>query len=951
MGSGKTSGFEATLAVDSHGLAATQLDATAGPERIPPELTTPSRIGRYLIVDELGRGGMGVVYAAYDPELDRKVAIKLLHGERSDPTSQSRLLREAQAMARLSHPHVVHVHDVGTTEDGAVFVAMEHIQGHTLGDWLEAAPRSCDEILEIFRQAGEGLAAAHAVDLIHRDFKPDNVLLGPDSRAKISDFGLARAAGLDPGEAEEGDDNGVQHGVQHSVDNASTTPPALEARHDSPPSVDLTRTGTVLGTPAYMAPEQHLGVRADARSDQYSLCVALYEALYGRRPYDAKTLGALRLQVLGGELGDAPTTAGVPRWLFPIIARGLHPEPDMRWPSVRALLVALSRDPNRVRRRWILGATLVTSLALALAGLQHRREVKAAAAIEECTAPERELEEFWTAERPRVHAAMMATPGRNKERKAELVDKALQKFVDSWREAQRETCTAALVDESLREDMLELRLRCLSRHRSGAEVVVALFKDADEALHEHTEDLLSTLPRPERCADLGYLARIDIDDAEESIRAEVEALRRRLFRVQAEINAGRYKEAAARIGPMRDEAHELGSRKLRAQIEIAFGRITAENGDMEGALASYVSALQDALAAGAEHLAAEAANHLTYHTGYYQGMSAEGLRWGRVAAGLVERVDDDDLRLQHLNYLGALQSLEGRYAEALATFDAAHELAARAGTKAHDEAALATNRGVILSSLGRRDEALAAHQRALDLLTEEVGEDHPDIALTCNSIGTVHLYSGDLPRARELFERARRIQETALGDKHPLLALTLINLASVYSEQGDPERGLTTGRQALEILRTQGLADDHIFAGYAELSIGDALHRGGSPGAAEHLERSAALIEASAGAEHVHVAYPQLSLAEIAIAEGDLARTATLIERAARLLASSEEVSDSDIARVDTVRAQLLSARGDLNGAREHLQRADQVYERLAPHYDHRRLALSELRRALDLAD
>ncbi len=941
MGSEKSSGFEATLAVDNHGLVATQLDADAGVKRPPLNNAPPARIGRYLIVDELGRGGMGVVYAAYDPELDRKVAIKLLHGDRSDPAAQARLVREAQAMARLSHPHVVHVHDVGTTAEDSVFVAMEYIEGQTLGEWLEAAPRSSEEVLEIFRQAGEGLAAAHAVDLIHRDFKPDNVLLGEDLQAKISDFGLARAAAI--GETAEG---------MGDEEPPPRTEPELRVGtlRESQEGVDLTRTGTILGTPAYMSPEQHLGERANAQSDQYSLCVALYEALYGRRPFEGKTLGELRLKVLGGALGEAPNTPGVPRWIFPILARGLHPEPESRWPSISALLAALSRDPNRARRRWVLGVVLLTTVALALFGLQHRRSAVAREAMDQCAAPERTLAEFWEAERPLVRAALLTTGDRNRERKADLVDGALDDFVSRWRASQRDMCDAALVDETLRDDMLDLRQRCLGRHRSGVEIVVTLFKDADEALLEHTDDLLSTLPKPDRCADLGYLARIDIDDAEASIRDEVEALRRRLFRVQAEINAARYKEASARIEPMLEEAKSLGSRTLIAQLGIAHGRLAAESGDVEGALQSYLKALHDALSVGAEHLAAEAANHLTYHTGYYQGQHAEGLRWGQVAAGLVERVDDPELRRQHLNYMGALQSLDGRYTEALATFDEAQALAKTFGTKTHDQAALATNRGIILSSLGRREEARAAHQEALGLLIDDYGEDHPDVALTCNSLGTVYLYSGDLPRARELFERARGIQEQALDANHPLLAITLVNLASVYSEQGDPQRGLEAGRRAMTILEAAGLGKDHIFAGYAELTIGDALQRSGDPAALAHLERSVALLETNAGEMHVHVGLPLLSLAEIAIAEGDLERTSALIDRASTLLSTSKEVSDAEFARVDTVRAQLLAGRGEGLEASRLLRKAERTYERLAPHYDHRREAIVELRARLDLA-
>ncbi len=221
-------------------LAATgEQSATTTSSGPPSSPSSPEQIGRFLILGELGRGGMGVVYAAYDPQLDRKVAIKLILGERAGPGGQERLRREAQAMARLSHQHVVHIHDVGNAE-GGVYLAMEYVHGRTLRAWLEESPREVQAILEVFLQAAAGLSAAHAAGVIHRDFKPDNILIDERGQVKIADFGLARQLGGGAGHA------------------------------DPRAAIGLTVDGSVLGTPAYMAPEQHLGASSDARSDQYS---------------------------------------------------------------------------------------------------------------------------------------------------------------------------------------------------------------------------------------------------------------------------------------------------------------------------------------------------------------------------------------------------------------------------------------------------------------------------------------------------------------------------------------------------------------------------------------------------------------------------------------------------------------------------------------------------------
>jgi predicted Ser/Thr protein kinase len=312
-----------------------------------PALTT---VGRYVIESELGAGGMGVVYAAFDPELDRRVAIKILHGDRASAERRRRLSREAQALARLSHPNVIAVYDVGLAGDD-LFVAMELVDGQTVGEWIAASARPWREVQRVFVAAGSGLAAAHRKGMVHRDFKPDNVLLRADGHVLVSDFGLARISS----EAETRD----------SGDDAAA-PPVAASR-----DAMLTRPGALLGTPAYMAPEQHRGEPADARADQFAFCVALYEALYGERPFAAagdSQLGAtdaLALDIVKGNLRPPPRDRDVPAWLRKLVLRGLAPAPGDRWPSMDALLHELRRDPARTRRRLALAG--VAALAIAVA--------------------------------------------------------------------------------------------------------------------------------------------------------------------------------------------------------------------------------------------------------------------------------------------------------------------------------------------------------------------------------------------------------------------------------------------------------------------------------------------------------------------------------------------------------------------------------------------------------
>jgi len=278
---------------------------------------------------------MGLVYKASDRDLGRRLAIKVLHGRgRTDVAftgRRERLLREAQALAQLSHPNIVSVYDVGTADD-RLFVAMEYVEGHSLRDWLAERPRSVREILAVFVQAGRGLAAAHASGIIHRDFKPTNVLVGIDGRVRVVDFGLAR---------------GLYDECARGVDGDVTRPGMLTTR--------LTDANIVLGTMGYISPEQLLERQATPRSDQFSFCVALYEALYGERPYPGSDVLQIASRYREGRIEPLAGRMGVPRRLHRCLLRGLRIDPEDRYPSMTALLRDLDRRPTQGWRRF--GAT------------------------------------------------------------------------------------------------------------------------------------------------------------------------------------------------------------------------------------------------------------------------------------------------------------------------------------------------------------------------------------------------------------------------------------------------------------------------------------------------------------------------------------------------------------------------------------------------------------------
>lgn len=291
-----------------------------------------TRIGRYVVLGVLGQGGMGVVYRAYDPELTREVALKVLRVDRggrdSAHGSQKRLRREAQAMARISHPNVLSVYDAGLVSD-QVFIAMEMVRSQqTLGTWLEEQERPWPAVVSMFRECAKGLDAAHRAGFVHRDFKPHNVLIGRDGRPRVMDFGL----------------------VQSKCDDVTRSGDAWYASEDEM-DTQLTHAGCVVGTPRYMSPEQHRGELTDARADQFSFCIALFEALYGIRPFGHGGVHAIGRRKSLGVLAERPTHRRVPKWLDDVLVRGLASDPNDRWPSMAALFDGLT-GPHRSRRRF-----------------------------------------------------------------------------------------------------------------------------------------------------------------------------------------------------------------------------------------------------------------------------------------------------------------------------------------------------------------------------------------------------------------------------------------------------------------------------------------------------------------------------------------------------------------------------------------------------------------------
>ncbi|HEY0137490.1 MAG TPA: serine/threonine-protein kinase [Nannocystis sp.] len=564
-----------TLASDSAGRAfVSERDDTGtatggGRARQDDPGASPQRVGRYHVLGRIGSGGMGVVYSAYDPDLDRRVAVKLLRTDHGGRDSQLRLLREAQALARLSHPNVVQIYDTDAFGE-QVFIAMEFIQGVDLHGWLTAAERSIDEILRVFLDAGRGLAAAHDAGLVHRDFKPDNVLVGADGRVCVADFGLARDG------SEE-----------------ARAPDAGQAAR--PLDMSLTATGALLGTPTYMSPEQHEGRVADARSDQFSFCVALWEALYGGRPFRGDSHAQIALAVTAGRITEPPADTRGPRRLIAVLRRGLVVAPAGRYPSMHALLAALAPRP-RTRWRWLTAvglAGLTGGAGLALADWRAR-EANA------CSGGAREIAAGWDEADHAVVTEALAT-GRDPGLAGRVVD-GLDAYADGWVAAHRDACLVHRRDEQS-SALFDARTRCLQQRRSALASAVDLLT-APAGPPPDAAQLVARLPAIASCSDVAVvMAEVAAPD-DPALAAAVAEVEGALISARNQLHAGDLQGAERVAAAAVLEARRVGFRPTLAgalltlaTIEMNQARGAAAAGHLEEATAIAVATRQDAIAA------------------------------------------------------------------------------------------------------------------------------------------------------------------------------------------------------------------------------------------------------------------------------------------------------------------------------------------------------------------
>jgi len=809
----------------------------------------PIEIGRYVVLRRLGAGGMGVVYLGYDRELDRTVAVKLLRGQSSGDGARSRgearLLREARALARIDHPNLIAIYEVGTEKD-AVFIAMERVLGSTLAQWQREGPRPWREIVELYRQAGRGLAAAHAAGLVHRDFKPSNVLISDDGdgqglRARVVDFGLARTSSAgEESEAQRGDEE-TEAGV----------------RVRASASASLTATGALLGTPAYMAPEQIDGRPADARSDQFSFALALYEALHGQRAFVGDSVESLHVAVLRGQRRPPPRGRTVPGWLRRLLDRALSPAPDHRFPSMLALLRELERGLAERRRRGLLFGGLGLTLTAALIG-------SAAAQPERCTGGAATIAEVWGApQRAAVEAAFMGTGKSFANTALEQAVLRLDRYAERWTTMHDDACARTNLRGEQSSAILDLRMLCLERRRSELDALVELFAhgELDPQVVSRAVEAADALTPIDGCADVEALAATDPLPDDPRQRARVDALRIDLAGIKAMRDAGRYDAALTRIEGARAVADRLGYRPLRAEVAVLQGSLLGLVGRADEAGTAFDDAFTDALASGHTHVAAWAAIQATHIVGFVGHHGYDGRRWAHLAQPLIDRLGGP--------------------------------LRARATLEAH--------LGNIAVLQGDLDEAEERFNTAIGLAQGTFTGSETLLAKTSANLGAVYRRKGELGRALAAYRRAETIFEINFGPRHPLMA-TLANNTGVLLQSMDDKVGAESSYRKVLALGGDSIAATSPTLGHANNNLGELLlERGEHNAAAEHFAAALEIWESALGESHPLLAHPLLGISKALLADGIADEAEPLLRRALELREGAEVSADE----VDEIRTEL----------------------------------------------
>jgi len=843
-----------------------------------PELLEQETIAdRYVLSTVLGRGGMGTVYLAKDLTLGREVALKLHHGG-----GNARLHREALAMAKLSHPNVVNVFDVGTVGDH-VYVALEYVKGETLRGWLESTKRTWREVLAVLIDAGTGLAAAHAAGMVHRDFKPDNVLVGADRRARVSDFGLAHVGDLESSRPAPGD-----LAAEHAVTALAEGTP-------------LTETGAVLGTPAYMSPEQVFGEGVDARSDQFAFCMVAWECLLGVRPFAGKTLAAIQASIAAQELVRPKTP--VPDAVVKVLERGLVVDPEARYADMTALLAELRRaaSPRRGRKIALAAAALAAviggGLVIAQTVRTERHEAACAAEGDKVRAllgdPARE----------KMHAAFLASKLPSAQSSFDRTFAVLQKGSAAIADRVTGVCRAGTSSP-----LAEARASCLAAKTSQLANLVTAMSAPNPALVKRSIDVAWAFYEARPCNDAvaRHTTVIPPKVAEE------------IGRMKAIASSGKYKDAyavgTALLATVTGTESELDVRLAMAN--------SGQHLDPKEAAAELHRVLALAEASGRDLDAAIAFDQLAHVSGVSVHDYTAAHRFVDLARAKLARLGGDNLAIH-----GKVLATEGQILEDENRMGDA-EKALRAAIAVFEDVFGPDhpNVGLVYGSLtqvlryqSKDDEARGTVEKTLAILEGALGPEHPNAAGAMMTYAQMLTDRKEYAKARELLSKADAVFARVFGEQHPVRASALANIGAVEQALKNYEAALAAFTRALEIVeKAEGPGARNTSGARLDMARALAgLNRWAE--AEDQVKKSIATLEGLGTDGEPWLPASLLTLAELYLERGQPQKAIAPSERALGML---EKRADDDApshladARYDLARA-LWDSGGDKQRARQ----------------------------------
>lgn len=850
-------------------------------------------MGRYLILEELGRGGMGVVWTAYDPKLDRKVAIKRLHRSQAMNVRQVRFIREAQALARLNHPNIVTVHDVDAHER-QLYMAMEYVDGQTLECWLSMDSHDWRSILRIFDQAGRGLAAAHAAGITHRDFKPSNMLITSEGNVKVFDFGLAKYI--------DDDSKHLETEALPEGEPAREDPNLMEMIGTSN-RLKITKFGRFVGTPAYMAPEQYPaldGHPIGAWTDQFSFSVTLYESLYGERPFEGEDLLDIYANARAGRIREPPRGTVVPGWIYRVLHRAMHYDPGRRYPSMEALLTALRTDPALRRRRLLTYASSAALLGLASFGMLQAATAAPSPPLP-CRGASKHLSGIWDEpKRIEVHQRMVATDLPFAADAARRTISGLDAYSDSWVAQHTNVCEATRIHGEQSESMLDVRMNCLERRRSELAALVKALTTPREQTVARSVAAVAGLRPAKPCA----LALPGVENdlpSDPVLRGEFMDLQTRIDDARALLITGRDAEA-------RDLAIDAGRVAARREFERLHGEALVIEGQSHQSLRESTTAQARlrqgiAIAASVADIRTELVGwiNLLYTTGVLLDSPREAAGLHFAAENALQRAGSpvdlaSSLAVTHVAVLLEQRDLEraARVGE-----DALHTVLGSEGPSSLQYAHALTNLGIVAAQQSDWTLAKRRLRESQQLLQRLVGVDHPDVYKLEMNLANVlvqrakasddeDVATASFDEAEQLYRHVLAFREQSEGPSGDSVARTLANLGLLQSTRGKRADARRTLLRAVHLLRDKPSAD----VGLASIlvNLGTIERREGRYDEAEGYYRQALVLQHRAlGPEHTSAGQTRLHLCQLIEEARRPTDARTECERAREVLQANSE--------------------------------------------------------------